>query len=196
MSPGLTPPSPAQRRQPARAGSRPHESIVTLALDLLSDRRDTVALLLKVINVVEQIISLRHTTILRVAQRWLLLAVRSPLLAHDVLESGFALITLQFQVVDQPAYLRAWFFDPARCAPGTHKHETGNQHSSNHSLNHVFQRTSRNEAFNISRRPQRFHRIGRSKRTSAFLHPDSVGSGVSVVMLNRLFEGGAVCARA
>jgi hypothetical protein len=61
-------------------------------------------------------------------------------------------------------------------------------------LNHHYLRPLRIRACNIARRRQRFHRIGRSKRSASFLHPDSVGFGESVDMLDRLFERGAVCA--
>jgi hypothetical protein len=178
--------------------SRLHESVITLALDFLSDSRNTISLLSEEIDVVDQQVRLGDATSLRITQFWLFLAVRSPLPANDVFKTGFALIAFQLQVIDQPAYLRAWFIDPWCRTTSAHERAPDHQCRGENlqSLNHVCLRPSRNRACNIARRPQRFHRIGRSKRTGAFLHPYSVGTGVSVVMLDRLFKRGAVCASA
>ena len=178
------------------AESRFHEGIIKFTLDFLSDSWDAISLLGEEVNVVDQEVGLSDATILRITQLWLLLAIRRSLLANDILQPGLARIALQLQVVDQALHLRAWFFDPSRGTAGTHEHASDNQRCGENlrSLNHHYLRPLRIRACNIARRRQRFHRIGRSKRPPSFLHPDSVGFGDSVDMLDRLFEIGAVCA--
>ncbi len=189
MDIGLKPSAPG-------AESRFHEGIIKFTLDFLSDSRDAISLLSEEVDVGYQEVGLCDATILRITQLWLLLAIRRSLLAHDILQPGLALIALQLQVVDQALHLRAGLFDPSRGTAGTQEHTCDNQRSCEnlHSLNHHYLRPLRIRACNIARRRQRFHRIGRSKRSPSFLHPDSVGFGDSVDMLDRLFERGAVCA--
>lgn len=190
--------STTQSALPGCAGSRLHEGTIRLALDFLGDSGDTVSLLSEEIDVVNQQVRLGHATILRVAQFGLLLAVWRTLLTNDVVKPRVALVAFKLQIVNQCSYLRAWFLDPARGTSTIHEGAAGDQHCGENlqSLSHVFLRPARKGACNIARRPQRFHRFGGSKRRTPFLHPYSVGTGISMVMLDRLFERGAVCVSA
>lgn len=176
---------------------RAKRSVIALALDLLSDRRNAVPLLFQIVEVINQKIWLSDASIFRITQRWLLLAEWHSLLANNFVTCCLTPKAIQLQIIDQALNLWTWLFYPPRSTTRADKHETNDQCCNTHFfMNHDFQRTWRIETINILRHLRRFHRIGCAKRATSFLHPDSVGAAAQVDMLAGLSKRGAVCASA